>query len=89
MLIIVMEEIRYKRKGELFRDEEGNLLLVNEANEAYRVDEIVAYIWTICDGKTFDEVAQEIASQGDVDVEEVKPPLQDLIDKLKAASLLE
>ncbi|MEM4667714.1 MAG: PqqD family protein [Nitrososphaerota archaeon] len=84
-----MEEIRYKRKGELFRDEEGNLLLVNESNEAYRVDEIVAYIWTICDGKTFDEVAQEIASQGDVDVEEVKPPLQDLIDKLKAASLLE
>ncbi len=89
VLIIVMEEIRYKRKGELFRDEEGNLLLVNESNEAYRVDEIVAYIWTICDGKTFDEVAQEIASQGDVDVEEVKPPLQDLIDKLKAASLLE
>jgi len=89
VLIIVMEEIRYKRRGELFRDEEGNLLLVNESNEAYRVDEIVAYIWTICDGKTFDEVAQEIASQGDVDVEEVKPPLQDLIDKLKAASLLE
>jgi hypothetical protein len=84
-----MEEVKFKRKGELLKDEEGNLLLVNELNEAYRVDEIVSYILSICEGKTFDEVASELASQGEVDVEEVKPPLQDLISKLKSASLIE
>ncbi|MCS7125806.1 MAG: PqqD family peptide modification chaperone [Aigarchaeota archaeon] len=84
-----MEEVKLKRKGELVKDEEGNLLLVNELNEAYRVDEIVAYIWSICDNRTFEEVAVDLASQGEVDVEEVKPPLQDLIAKLKSASLIE
>ncbi|MEM2016079.1 MAG: PqqD family protein [Nitrososphaerota archaeon] len=84
-----MEEVKFKRKGELVKDDEGNLLLVNELNEAYRVDEIVAYIWSICDGKTFNEVAVELASQGEVDIEEVKPPLQDLILKLRSASLIE
>jgi len=84
-----MEGVKFKRKGELLKDEEGNLLLVNELNEAYRVDEIVAYIWSICEGKTFDEVASELASQGEVEVEEVKPPLQDLISKLRSASLIE
>lgn len=84
-----MEEVKFKRKGELVKDEEGNLLLVNELNEAYRVDEIVAYIWSMCDGKTFNEVATELATQGEVDVEEVKPPLQDLLSKLRSASLIE
>ncbi|MEM1583977.1 MAG: PqqD family protein [Nitrososphaerota archaeon] len=84
-----MEEVKFKRKGELVKDDEGNLLLVNELNEAYRVDEVVAYIWSICDGKTFNEVAVELASQGEVDIEEVKPPLQDLILKLRSASLIE
>ncbi|MEN2974817.1 MAG: PqqD family peptide modification chaperone [Candidatus Caldarchaeales archaeon] len=84
-----MEEVKLKRKGELVKDDEGNLLLVNELNEAYRVDEIVAYIWSICDNKTFNEVAVDLASQGDIDVEEVKPPLLDLIAKLKSASLIE
>lgn len=84
-----MEEVRLKRKGELVRDEEGNLLLVNDMNEAYRVDEVVAYIWSICDNRTLDEVAEDLAAHGDVDVEEVKPPLRELISKLKSASLVE
>lgn len=84
-----MEETKFKRRGELLKDEEGNLLLVNEFNEAYRVDEVVAYIWSICDGKTFNEVASELAAQGEVDIEEVKPPLQDLLLKLRSASLID
>jgi hypothetical protein len=84
-----MEEVKLKRKGELFRDEEGNLVLVNEANEAYRVDEIVAYVWSICDGKTIDEVVTEFSNLSETSVEEVREPLIDLINRLKAASLIE
>jgi hypothetical protein len=84
-----MEEVKLKRKGELFRDEEGNLVLVNEANEAYRVDEIVAYVWSICDGKTVDEVVTEFSNLSETSIEEVREPLIDLINRLKAASLIE
>jgi hypothetical protein len=84
-----MEEVKLKRKGELFRDEEGNLVLVNEANEAYRVDEIVAYVWSICDGKTIDEVVTEFSNLSETSIEEVREPLIGLINRLKAASLIE
>ena len=84
-----MEEVKLKRKGELFRDEEGNLVLVNEANEAYRVDEIVVYVWSICDGKTIDEVVTEFSNLSETSIEEVREPLIDLINRLKAASLIE
>ncbi len=84
-----MEEVKLKRRGELFKDEEGNLVLVNEANEAYRVDEIVAYVWSICEGKTFDEVVTEFSNLSETSIEEVREPLLDLINRLKAASLVE
>jgi hypothetical protein len=84
-----MEEVKLKRKGELFRDEGGNLVLVNEVNEAYKVDEVVAYVWSICDGKTVNEVVAEFSNLSETSVEEVREPLIDLINRLKAASLIE
>ncbi|MEM0329041.1 MAG: PqqD family protein [Nitrososphaerota archaeon] len=84
-----MEEVKLKRKGELFKDEEGNLILVNEANEAYRVDEIVAYVWSICDGRTVEEVVTEFSNLSETSADEVREPLLDLINRLKAASLVE
>jgi hypothetical protein len=84
-----MEEVKLKRKGELFRDEEGNLVLVNETNEAYKVDEVVAYVWSICDGKTVNEVVTEFSNLSETSIEEVREPLVDLINRLKAASLVE
>jgi hypothetical protein len=84
-----MEEVKLKRKGELFRDEGGNLVLVNEVNEAYKVDEVVAYVWSICDGKTVNEVVTEFSNLSETSVEEVREPLIDLINRLKAASLIE
>ncbi len=84
-----MEQVRLKRKGELFKDEEGNLLLVNDSNEAYKVDEVVAYVWSICDGKTVEEVVTEFADLSETSIEEIKTPLLDLIDRLKTASLVE
>ena len=84
-----MEEVKLKRKGNLFKDEDGTLVLVNDDNEAYRVDEVVAYIWSICDGKTITEVITEFASISETDVEEIKDPLLDLIKRLRSAALIE
>ncbi|MCD6341991.1 MAG: PqqD family protein [Thaumarchaeota archaeon] len=84
-----MEEVKLKRRGNLFKDEGGTLVLVNDDNEAYKVDEVVAYVWSICNGKTVTEVITEFASISETDVEEIKAPLLDLINRLKSASLIE
>ncbi|MCD6235525.1 MAG: PqqD family protein [Thaumarchaeota archaeon] len=84
-----MEQAKLKRRGNLFKDETGTLVLVNDNNEAYRVDEIVAYIWSICDGKTVEEVVTEFADLSETSVEELREPVMDLINRLKSASLVE
>jgi len=84
-----MEEVKLKRKGTLFKNEEGELVLVNEENEAFKVDEVVAYIWSICDGKTVGEVVDAFAELSNVSAEDVRDPLTNLIDKLKSVSLIE
>ena len=84
-----MEEPKLRRKGALLKNEEGELVLVNESNQAYKVDEVVAYIWSICDGKTLNEVVDTFAEASNVSVEEIREPLTNLIDKLKSASLVE
>ncbi len=84
-----MEQAKLKRRGNLFKDETGTLVLVNDDNEAYRVDEIVAYIWSICDGKTIEEVVTEFADLSETNIDELREPVMDLINRLKSASLIE
>ncbi|OYT67716.1 MAG: PqqD family protein [Candidatus Wolframiiraptor sp. EX4484-121] len=84
-----MEEVRLKRRGALFKDEEGGLLLVNDDNQAFKVDEVVAYIWSICDGKTVNEVVMEFAKVSNVEADEVRQPLMTLLEKLRSVSLIE
>lgn len=84
-----MEEARMARKGVVMKDEEGRLLLVNEDNEAYIVSEMVVAIWDRCDGKTLNELANELAEAIGRDVVEVREALSELIGKLKEAKLVE
>lgn len=83
-----MEEIRLKRKGALVREGES-IILVNEENKAFGVDEVVAYIWSISDGKTTDEVVNHFSEVSNMPIEEVRGPIINLISKLKSVSLLE
>lgn len=84
-----MEEVKLKRKGTLVKNEIGELVLINEANEAFKVDEVVAYVWSICDGKTLNEVVDAFAELSNVPADDVREPLTSLIDKLKSVSLVE
>ena len=84
----VMEEARLKRKGALVR-ESGSIILVNEEDKAFGVDEVVAYIWSICDGKTVDEVINQFSEASNIPRDEVREPIINLINKLKSVSLLE
>lgn len=83
-----MQEARLKRKGALVR-ESGSIILVNEENKAFGVDEVVAYIWSICDGKTIEEVVDEFSEASNIPADELREPITNLINKLKSVSLLE
>lgn len=78
-----------KRKGVLTRNREGSLILVNEDKKGYKVDEIVAVIWSKCDGKTIDTLTKEIAGEAKIDENELRPHIKNIIDKLKEAKLVE
>ena len=84
-----MEEAKMVRKGVVLRDESGRLLLVNEDNEAYVASESVVAIWDRCDGKTVDELADEVAQMVGQDTGEVREAISELIGKLREAKLIE
>ena len=78
-----------KRKGSAVRTEKGEIALVNEEKQGFRVDEMAAAVWQFCDGKSEQEVVDVIASKTGAEKERVKPVVSDVISKLKSVKLLE
>jgi len=81
--------IMLKRKGKLMQDSENNLVLVNEKDKGYRVDEVVAVIWSKADGKTLENLVKEIAEETQLDEAELRPHIEMIINKLKEVDLVE
>jgi len=84
-----MEKEKLKRKGKAVRTEKGEIALVNEENQGFRVDEIAAAVWQFCDGKSEEEVVDEIASKAKAEKERVKPLISEVVSKLKSVKLIE
>jgi len=80
--------MKFVKKGFMTRDEYGNIILVNEKKEAYKVTEGVAMIWQMSDGKSEDELLNEVSKATELSVEELKAPLTELLEKLKEVELL-
>lgn len=76
------------KRGFVTQSPEGELLLVNEKGEAYRVTESVIAVWNIFEDKTVSEVVNEIALQIDVNPDEIKPAIEKLASQLVEAELL-
>ncbi|MFQ6086129.1 MAG: PqqD family protein [Candidatus Bathyarchaeia archaeon] len=83
-----MSSRKLVKKGSAKRDKEGNLLLVNEEGQAYRVDETAATVWKACEGKTLEELLAEIASSTEREPDDLRGPLENLISSLKEAKLV-
>lgn len=84
-------KIKFKRKGNLVRSEQGELLLVDENKKAYRVDEVVVLIWTMCDGKheTKEIIGDFCSKIGDkAPKEEVEKAVAGITQKLEKVGLL-
>lgn len=83
-----MSSQKLVKKGSAARDREGNLLLVNEENQAYRVDESVAAVWDRCEGKTVEELTADIAATSGRQPDDIKGPVENLVSALKEAQLV-
>lgn len=83
-----MSSQKLVKKGSATRDKEGNLLLINEENQAYRVDESVAAVWDRCEGKTVNELTTEVATSTGRKFDDLKGPVDNLVTKLKEAQLV-
>jgi hypothetical protein len=82
------EEKRLSKKGWVTQSPEGDLLLVNDKGTAYKVSESVVAVWNIFEDKTVEEVINEIASQVDVDINELREVVKQLTSQLEEAELL-
>ncbi|MCS6783955.1 MAG: PqqD family protein [Candidatus Caldarchaeum sp.] len=84
----MVEEKRLSKKGWLSQTQEGDLLLVNENGEAYKVNEAVVAIWNMFEDKTVTDVVEEVALQIHRDPAELKDPIEQLASKLVEAGLI-
>ncbi len=87
-----MRIIKFNKKGSIAKSKEGALLLVNEDKKAYKVDEIVILIWTMCDGKhDSKDIVEEFCSKlgKKVPKEEIEKAVSDITQQLEKFGLLE
>ncbi len=77
------------KKGKLAKTEDDKLVLVNDKNQAFVVDQAVIGIWKMLDGnKTVNEVVQEVAKETDAMPEQLSPQITAIVDKLKEVGLV-
>lgn len=76
------------RAGKVGKTESGQMVLVNEKNEAFATNPAVVAIWGLSDGKTEKEVIDKIAAEAKVDADEITPAVKDIIAKLLGLGLL-
>jgi len=84
-----MELERLYKKGNVARAEDGSLLLVNDDKVAYSVNEVVLMIRDVCNGISFKELVNVIASSSGEDATQLKPALEGLINEMIEARLIE
>lgn len=79
---------RLVKVGELAETPEGRKALVNEAGEAYLVQESTIVVWDSFDRKTVEEVTQELAIASGKNPEEFREPIQEIAKELQNVDLL-
>lgn len=84
-----MEEKKLKRKGSIARTKEGEVALVNEKKQGFRVDEMVVVIWDLSDGRSEHEIVDEVASKSKVEKGKIASAIFNIISELKRAKLVE
>lgn len=84
-----MDSEKLFKKGEPAKGEDGSLLLVNEDETAYKVNETILMIWDMCNGISFGELVSTISKGSNEDTSSVKSSLENLVTQMNQDKLLE
>jgi len=77
-----------KRLGQITKDKQNRIILVNENREGFVVDEVIAFVWSRADGNNRDELVKKISEELRVEEDKIKADVNEIVDKLKEAKLL-
>ncbi len=84
-----MGEKKLKRKGSVARTKEGGIALVNEEKRGFKVDEMVVVIWDLSDGRSEQEIVNEVASKSKTEKGKIASAISNIISELRRAKLVE
>lgn len=83
-----MEELT--KKGVLDESKNGQMRLVNDKGEFYKVNKSIAYIWNLLDGKnTIDDIFRNLKKMSAMDPKELEIGINKIISQLKKCELAE
>ncbi|MCS7123345.1 MAG: PqqD family peptide modification chaperone [Candidatus Aenigmarchaeota archaeon] len=77
-----------KRCGQLMRNKEGSLVLVNEEKEGFLIDEVIAFVWVRAKDISREELVKNISKELNISEEKINNEINTIVDKLKEAKLL-
>ncbi len=77
------------RLGKMAKDENGNLVLINEEDKAFAINSDLSKIWFMLDGeKTISEVVRQLSKDAETSSKEIQRVVEIAIAKLATAKLV-
>jgi len=77
------------KKGELAKDQDGTVVLLNEREQAFQADEPIIAIWQMCDGtRTKEDISTIVTEQTSMTTEDAEKLVSDIVGKLKEVELV-
>lgn len=90
MTISIPPETKPKKLGQMARDTEGRLVLVNPDGKAYAVDNDLSAVWSLLDGETtYQELIESLTHKRPDLKEEIDQLVKHSLSKLSSVSLVE
>jgi metal-sulfur cluster biosynthetic enzyme len=83
------ERYRPQMRGQFQRQEDGSLVLINEKQQRFMVNQAIVDFWNSCDGsRTVDELADHFSSKLGMPRQQVEQEVVQLIQQLLESDLL-
>lgn len=78
------------KKGSVGKTEEGEIVLVNDQNQAFKVNKVAVVVWNRCDGQmTIDDLTKEFSQKTNQEEGTVKQAIETIVDQMEKVGLME
>lgn len=83
------EKYKPEMKGQLLKQEDGSLVLYNEKQQSFMVNQAIVDFWNSCDGaRTVDQLTNDFSSRLGMPRQQVEQEVVQLVQQLLEAELL-